>query len=315
MISKLCLLILMTLSINAEETSSSLTRQKFEVIELKKELNNFYKEKEQEYQERKKELESILAQIQKEKSGIKNLHDKNLEILQDIKLEIESKTSKIYNSMKPKIAADIFNQMISEGKIDDVFDILIKLKESNVTQIMKFLSVSNASVITQMLENYNVKNEKNVGEMLKMVTPQDYVKYGLIPEFVGRVPVSVSLDLLDEDALMQILSQPKSSICKQYKRLFELDGVELEFEPEALRAMAKKAMTSNTGARGLRTIMEEVVVDLMYEIPSDDSIVKCVITKEVVDDGADPILTLSDEPLVKKAKLRKTVKHHTNEIA
>ncbi len=161
----------------------------------------------------------------------------------------------------------------------------------------------------------NVKNEKNVGEMLKMVTPQDYVKYGLIPEFVGRVPVSVSLDLLDEDALMQILSQPKSSICKQYKRLFELDGVELEFEPEALRAMAKKAMTSNTGARGLRTIMEEVVVDLMYEIPSDDSIVKCVITKEVVDDGADPILTLSDEPLVKKAKLRKTVKHHTNEIA
>ena len=160
MISKLCILILMTLSINAEETSSSLTRKKFEVIELKKELNNFYKEKEQEYQERKKELESILAQIQKEKSGIKNLHDKNLEILQDIKLEIESKTSKIYNSMKPKIAADIFNQMISEGKIDDVFDILIKLKESNVTQIMKFLSVSNASVVTQMLENYNIKNEK-----------------------------------------------------------------------------------------------------------------------------------------------------------
>lgn len=161
MIGKLlCILILVTLSINAEETSSSLTRQKFEVIELKKELNNFYNEKEQEYQERKKELEGILAQIQKEKNEIKNLHDKNLEILQDIKLEIESKTSKIYNAMKPKIAADIFNQMISEGKIDDVFDILIKLKESNVTQIMKFLTVPNASVITQMLENYNIKKEK-----------------------------------------------------------------------------------------------------------------------------------------------------------
>ena len=160
-INKLWVLIFLSICLNAnEDTSSSLTRQKFEVIELKKELNNFYKEKEQEYQERKKELESILAQIQKEKSGIKNLHDKNLEILQDIKLEIESKTSKIYNSMKPKIAADIFNQMISEGKIDDVFDILIKLKESNVTQIMKFLSVSNASVVTQMLENYNIKNEK-----------------------------------------------------------------------------------------------------------------------------------------------------------
>ena len=150
----------MTLSINAEETSSSLTRQKFEVIELKKELNNFYKEKEQEYQERKKELESILAQIQKEKSGIKNLHDKNLEILQDIKLEIESKTSKIYNSMKPKIAADIFNQMISEGKIDDVFDIIVRLKEANVSNIMKTMSLENSSRLIQKLERYNKDKQK-----------------------------------------------------------------------------------------------------------------------------------------------------------
>lgn len=161
MISKLSILILISLFLNAnEETSNSLTRQKFEVIELKKELNDFYNEKEQEYQERKKELEGILSQIEKEKNEIKNLHDKNLEILQDIKLAVESKTSKIYNAMKPKIAADIFNQMIGEGKIDDVFDIIIKLKESNVTQIMKFLSVANASIITQMLENFNIKNEK-----------------------------------------------------------------------------------------------------------------------------------------------------------
>ena len=160
MISKLCILILMTLCINAEETSSSLTRQKFEVMELKKELNDFYNEKELEYQDRKKELEGILSQIEKEKNEIKDLHDKNLEILQDIKLAVESKTSKIYNQMKPKIAADIFNQMIGEGKIDDVFDIILKLKESNVTQIMKFLSVPNASVITQMLENFNINKEK-----------------------------------------------------------------------------------------------------------------------------------------------------------
>jgi flagellar motility protein MotE (MotC chaperone) len=143
-----------------EETSNSLTRQKFEVIELKKELNDFYNEKEQEYQDRKRELEGILSQIEKEKNEIKELHDKNLEILQDIKLAVESKTSKIYNGMKAKIAADIFNQMISEGKIDDVFDIIIKLKENNVTQIMKFLNVANASVITQMLENFKIKNEK-----------------------------------------------------------------------------------------------------------------------------------------------------------
>lgn len=160
-INKLWILIFLTISLNArDETSSSLTRQKFEVIELKKELNNFYNDKEQEYQERKKELEGILVQIQKEKNEIKELHDQNLEILKDIKLEIESKTAKIYNLMKPKVAADIFNQMMSEGKIDDVFDILIRLKENNVTLIMKFLTVTHASMITQLLENYKVEREK-----------------------------------------------------------------------------------------------------------------------------------------------------------
>ncbi len=144
----------------AEETSSSLTKQRIEVMELKKELNNFYNEKEKEYQQRKKELENILVQIEKERSETQKLHDKNLEILKDIKQEVESKTAKIYNSMKAKNAADIFNQMIGEGKIEDVFDIMIKLKENNVTQIMKFLSVSNASLITERLENYSVNNEK-----------------------------------------------------------------------------------------------------------------------------------------------------------
>ncbi|MBP7742120.1 MAG: hypothetical protein KA073_01965 [Aliarcobacter sp.] len=159
--SKFYILIFIAVFLNAnDESSSSLTRQKLEVIELKKELNNFYNDKEQEYQERKKELENILAQIQKEKNEIKELHDKNLEILKDIKQEVESKTSKIYNGMKPKIAADIFNQMMGEGKIEDVFDILVRLKEKNVSQILKFLDVTNASVITQMLERYNEEKEK-----------------------------------------------------------------------------------------------------------------------------------------------------------
>ena len=143
----------------AEETSSSLTKQRIEVMELKKELNNFYNEKEKEYQQRKKELENILVQIEKERSETQKLHDKNLEILKDIKQEVESKTAKIYNSMKAKNAADIFNQMIIDGKIEEVFDIMIKLKESNITQILKFLSVTNASLITEKLENYNVNNE------------------------------------------------------------------------------------------------------------------------------------------------------------
>ncbi len=149
-----------TLLFAVEETSSSLTKQRIEVMELKKELNNFYKEKETEYQQRKKELENILSQIEKEKKAIQKLHDENLQTLKDIKLEVESKTAKIYNSMKPKNAADIFNQMIGEGKIEDVFDIMIKLKENNVTQILKFLSVSNASMITERLKNFNADNEK-----------------------------------------------------------------------------------------------------------------------------------------------------------
>jgi flagellar motility protein MotE (MotC chaperone) len=149
-----------TLLFAVEETSSSLTKQRIEVLELKKQLNNFYNEKETEYQQRKKELENILAQIEKEKGKIQKLHDDNLAILNDIKQEIENKTTKIYNAMKPKNAADIFNQMIQEGKIDDVFGIMVKLKENNVTQIMKLLSVSNASLLTEKFENYSDKNVK-----------------------------------------------------------------------------------------------------------------------------------------------------------
>ena len=135
--------------------------------------------------------------------------------------------------------------------------------------------------------------DEDINDILKQVQPQDFVKYGLIPEFIGRVPVSVTLDLLDEDALVRILSEPKSAICKQYKKLFELDGVDIEFEEDALREIAKEAMDRKTGARGLRAIMENAVMDLMYEIPSNDYIEKCVITKDVILNGAEPILTLS----------------------
>ena len=159
------------------------------------------------------------------------------------------------------------------------------------------------------------KNDKNVGEMLKHIMPQDYVKYGLIPEFVGRVPVTATLDLLDEEALVRILSQPKSAIAKQYKKLFELDGVDLEFEEEALQSIAKMAMERKTGARGLRAIMESVVMDLMYEVPSDDRIVKCVITKDVVEQGADPILTYQERALPRKNGLHKHGKKNNDEIA
>ena len=158
----------------------------------------------------------------------------------------------------------------------------------------------NAEVIEQ--------SEQDVGQLLKQVMPHDFVKYGLIPEFVGRVPVAGTLDLLDEDALVRILTEPKSAICKQYKKLFELDGVQLEIEDDALREIAKEAMERKTGARGLRAIMENATLNLMYEIPSDPTIEKCVITKGVITGDEEPVLTYrdpSEDTDLPKKKVRK----------
>ena len=127
------------------------------------------------------------------------------------------------------------------------------------------------------------KKERNIGDVLKEVMPHDLVKFGMIPEFVGRVPVVVSLDALDKEALVRILKEPKNSLVKQYEKLFELDGVKLEFDESAINAIAEKSMTRKTGARGLRAIMENTMMDLMYEIPSDETIRSCKITKEVVE--------------------------------
>lgn len=133
------------------------------------------------------------------------------------------------------------------------------------------------------------KHEDNVDTLLKQVLPQDLVKFGMIPEFVGRVPVTVTLDMLDRDALIRILTEPKSAIVKQYQKLLELDGVELDFEKEALEAVADTAIERKTGARGLRAIMENVMMDTMYHVPSDESIKTCLITKAAVEGEEDPI--------------------------
>lgn len=142
-----------------------------------------------------------------------------------------------------------------------------------------------------------VKKERNVGEVLKEVMPEDFVKFGLIPEFIGRVPVVVSLDALDEKALIRILREPKNSLTRQYHKLFELDGVELNFDDEALEVVAKKSLERKTGARGLRAIMENSLMDLMYKIPSDNTIRKCVITKEVVEGTGEPEIIHGEAPV------------------
>ncbi|CAM3146353.1 ATP-dependent protease ATP-binding subunit ClpX [Sporolactobacillus spathodeae] len=137
-------------------------------------------------------------------------------------------------------------------------------------------------------------------DALKNVLPEDLLKFGLIPEFIGRLPVITTLKQLDEDALVDILTKPKNALVKQYKKLLELDEVELDFEEDALRSIAKLAIERKTGARGLRSIIEGMMLDVMYELPSRDDIEKCIITKETVDEKERPTLVLSDGTTVVK---------------
>ncbi len=136
---------------------------------------------------------------------------------------------------------------------------------------------------------------KGVGDILASVEPEDLVKYGLIPEFVGRLPVIATLNELDEQALIQILTEPKNSLVRQYVRLFEMEGVELDFREEALKAVANKAMVRRTGARGLRSILESVLLDTMYEIPSAENVVKVVIDETVINGDSKPLLIYANQ--------------------
>ena len=133
--------------------------------------------------------------------------------------------------------------------------------------------------------------EMRIGDFLKETTPQDLVKFGLIPELIGRLPITVSLDGLDEDALVRIITEPKNAMVKQYKALFDLDGVNLSFEEDAIREIAKLAYERKTGARGIRFIMEKAMMNVMFEMPSDDSIESCVITKDCIQGKSEPIVT------------------------
>lgn len=167
--------------------------------------------------------------------------------------------------------------------------------------------------------NAQIRTEKekvDVGALLRQVLPQDFVKFGIIPEFIGRVPVCVSLDLLDEDALYNILTEPKNALIKQYQRLFEMDNVQLEFTEEAIRGIAKKAIERKTGARGLRAIIESSIMDLMFTVPSEAGVTKCLITEDAILKGEAPVLTYGDRPALKNpVPKRSTKKSNGDEIA
>jgi ATP-dependent Clp protease ATP-binding subunit ClpX len=182
--------------------------------------------------------------------------------------------------------------------VGGAFDGLEKIVENRIGK--KFMGFG-----AEVSSNKEIK----VGKLFQELQPEDLLKYGLIPEFVGRLPVMVTLEELDEDALVRILSEPKNALIKQYKELFNMDGVNLEIEDEALHLIAKKAIERKTGARGLRGIIEEAMLDIMYEIPSRDDIEKCIITKETVENKVEPTLVLSDKN--KKSRSKKTGKEES----
>ncbi len=134
------------------------------------------------------------------------------------------------------------------------------------------------------------KEDANIGDVLAKIMPEDLLKFGLIPEFVGRLPITVTLDALDEEALVKILTEPRNALIKQYQKMLQMDNVELEFKDEAISAVAREAMRRNTGARALRAIIEDIMLDVMYDMPGRPDVAKCIITREVVENHEEPLL-------------------------
>ena len=157
------------------------------------------------------------------------------------------------------------------------------------------------------------KKELDKYKIFEELLPQDLLKFGLIPEFVGRLPIIATLKELDKEALINIVTKPKNALTKQYKKLLELDGVDLEFEDEALESIVEKAIERNTGARGLRSIIEDIMRDIMFDIPTNPKIEKCIITKETVEKKAGPKLVINENKEVKKKKIKKKPINNQNQ--
>ena len=195
-----------------------------------------------------------------------------------------SQLLKTYEKLGKKADREVVHQYIQHWKIAKDFANYLELyrkykKDYGLEKIIETRMDQKAIGFNADIKS---KNEYNIGDVLKHALPQDFVKFGLIPEFIGRVPVTVSLDMLDRDALIRILKEPKNALTRQYEKLFELDGVKLEFDKDALLEIAETTLKRKTGARGLRAIMENIMMDTMFTVPSDKTIKECRITKEAV---------------------------------
>ncbi len=179
------------------------------------------------------------------------------------------------------IQIDTTNILFIAGGAFDGLDKVIKSRISN--KVMGFGA------------DIKSKDDENIGETLKHILPEDLLRYGLIPEFIGRLPLIVTLDELIEEDLVKILTEPKNALVKQYTKFFEMDNVKLEFTEEALKEISKKALSRNTGARGLRAVVEEAVLDIMYDLPSETGVEKCIITSEVINEHKNPELIRIDD--------------------